>query len=275
MDWQLRTRHMIMTRPLVMGIVNVTPDSFSDGGRFLATDAAVRHGLRLRDEGADVLDVGGESTRPGATPVLVDEELRRVVPLVTELAAKAGVPVSIDTMKAKVAAACADAGAEIVNDVSGLRDSAMVEVVARSGVAAIVMHMRGTPADMQDDPQYDDVVAAVDAFFEERLRTLATFSIDPERIVLDPGIGFGKRSGHNWELIAALPRFQRLGRPVCLGVSRKGFLGKDRPPTERLAAGLAVACHGVTTGGVQIIRTHDVKATRDAVDALEHIRNGC
>jgi len=256
-----------------MGIVNVTPDSFSDGGRFLATDAAVRHGLRLRDEGADILDIGGESTRPGATPVPVDEELRRVVPVVTELAAKAGVPVSIDTMKAVVARRCVDAGAEIVNDVSGLRDPEMVEVVATVGAAAIVMHMRGIPADMQDDPQYDDVAAEVGGFFEERLRALAESGIAAERIALDPGIGFGKRSRHNWELLSALPSYRRFGRPMSLGVSRKGFLGKQRPPAERLAAGLAVACHGIVTGGVQIIRTHDVAATRDAVDALEQIRS--
>jgi dihydropteroate synthase len=272
--WTTSRRTFTITRPLVMGIVNVTPDSFSDGGRFLATEAAVMHGVHLAEAGADILDVGGESTRPGATPVSADDELRRVVPVIEELARKVSVPLSVDTMKAGVARASLDAGAEIVNDVSGLRDPAVVEIVKATGAAAVVMHMRGTPQTMQDNPVYDDVVAEVATYFEERLRALTESGIDADRIALDPGIGFGKTTAHNWQLVAHLARFARLGRPVCLGVSRKGFLGKHlgRDVHERLAAGLAVACFGAVAGAVQIVRTHDVAETRDAMLTLEQVR---
>jgi dihydropteroate synthase len=272
--WTTSRRTFTITRPLVMGIVNVTPDSFSDGGRFLATEAAVMHGVHLAEAGADILDVGGESTRPGATPVSADDELRRVVPVIEELARKVSVPLSVDTMKAGVARASLDAGAEIVNDVSGLRDPAVVEIVKATGAAAVVMHMRGTPQTMQDNPVYDDVVAEVATYFEERLRALTGSGIDADRIALDPGIGFGKTTAHNWQLVAHLARFARLGRPVCLGVSRKGFLGKHlgRDVHERLAAGLAVACFGAVAGAVQIVRTHDVAEMRDAMLTLEQVR---
>ncbi len=274
MKWLSSRREFTFDRPLVMGIVNVTPDSFSDGARWSQTDAAIEHALRLVADGADILDIGGESTRPGATPVPEDEELRRVVAVVTALAKQQSLPISIDTMKPAVARACLDAGAEIVNDVSGLHDPAMVELVCDTKAAAIVMHMAGTPLTMQDAPHYDDVVTEVGSYFEERLKSLIDSGIERERIALDPGIGFGKKSAHNWQLLAGLAQYQRFGRPMCLGVSRKGFLGEEREPRERMIAGLAVACHGVVTNAVQIVRTHDVKATREAVVALAAINAG-
>src|SRR5262245_14151347 len=226
--WRCRTHTFtIGRRPLVLGIVNVTPDSFSDGGRFASIEAAVAHGLGLVADGADLLDVGGESTRPGSQPVPLDEELARVVPVVRELVARAGVPISVDTSKAEVARQCLAAGASVINDVTGLRgDPEMLAVVAQAGAGAIVMHMQGTPATMQVAPAYADVVAEVGAFFEERLHALAAAGIGPERVALDPGIGFGKTDAHNLALLAGLGRYQRLGRPVCLGVSRKGLLGR-------------------------------------------------
>ncbi len=278
MIWRLRDQTLeFPERALVLGIVNVTPDSFSDGGRYAAAEQAVAHGLELVRQGADLLDVGGESTRPGAQPVPLEEELRRVVPVVEQLAGEAAVPVSVDTSKAEVARACLAAGARIVNDVTGLRgDPAMPEVVRSFGAGAIVMHMQGAPQTMQRDPRYDDVVADIGRFFEERLRGLADFGIAPEQVALDPGIGFGKTEEHNLLLLAHLEAFQRFGRPVCLGVSRKGFLGKrvGRKTEHRLAASLAAACWAVARGATQLIRVHDVEETRDAVTVLAAIRAG-
>lgn len=271
MKWLLPRREFHFDRLLVMGIVNVTPDSFSDGGRWSTTDAAVDHALRLAADGADILDIGGESTRPGAIPVAEDEELRRVIPVIRALAKQADKPISIDTMKPGVAAASLAVGAEIINDVSGLRDPQMMSLMARSDAAAIVMHMQGTPATMQENPHYVDVVDAVDVYFGERIRNCGELGIAYERLALDPGIGFGKSSKHNWQLLAALPRLQTHRRPLCLGVSRKGFLGKDRTPSERMIAGLAVACHGMAHRAAHIVRTHDVRPTRDAIDALVKI----
>jgi dihydropteroate synthase len=274
-EWHLPDRVLRLDRPLVLGIVNVTPDSFSDGGQFDAADAAVAHGLRLVEQGADLLDVGGESTRPGARPVPLDEELRRVLPVVRELRARTGVPLSVDTSKAAVARACLDAGAHVVNDVTALRgDPDMAAVVRDAGAGVILMHMQGTPATMQQAPQYADVVAEVVAFLQERLQTAADLGIAGARVVLDPGIGFGKTRDHNLQLLARLADFQALGRPVCLGVSRKGFFGRllhDRPPEGRLAASLAAACHAVVRGAAQVLRVHDVEATRDAVTILAAI----
>jgi dihydropteroate synthase len=250
-----------------MGIVNVTPDSFSDGGRFLAHDAAVAHGLELVRQGADLLDVGGESSRPGALPVDAEEELARVLPVVRELAEKAGVPVSVDTTKAAVARACLEAGARVVNDVTALRgDAEMAAVVRDFGAGVILMHMRGTPETMQENPAYGDVVREVGDFLEERLQAAVEAGIAAGQVVLDPGIGFGKAVGHNLRLLARLGELGRRGRPVCLGVSRKGFLGAvlGRPLEERLAGSLAAACFGLA-GGAALLRVHDVAPTRDAV----------
>jgi dihydropteroate synthase len=254
-----------------MGIVNVTPDSFSDGGRFVEPSAAVAHGLRLVEEGADLLDVGGESTRPGSQPVPVDEERRRVVPVIEELARRTDVPISVDTSKAEVARQALAAGAAIVNDVTALHgDPAMPAVVREAGAGAILMHMRGTPATMQIAPQYPEgVVAALDHFFESRLHELPGLGIAAEQVVLDPGIGFGKTKEHNWESIAHLDQLQRFGRPVCLGVSRKSFL--DRPLGERLAGALAIACFALARGTAQVLRVHDVAATYDAVRVFQRL----
>jgi dihydropteroate synthase len=266
--WQLSDRVLSFdTRALVMGIVNVTPDSFSDGGRHPSTAAAAAHGLRLIEEGADLLDVGGESTRPGSQPIDLGEELRRVVPVVRELAGQTGVPISVDTSKAEVARAALDAGARIINDVTGLVDPGMVAVARDSGAGVIVMHMQGTPATMQIDPRYDNVVTDLYRWFEERLQSLTEQGLPAERVVLDPGIGFGKTLQHNLDLLIRLAEFQRLRRPVCLGVSRKGFLGAilNRPLDQRLAGSVAVACHALAHRAAQIFRVHDVAATRDAV----------
>jgi dihydropteroate synthase len=213
-------------RPLVMGIVNVTPDSFSDGGRHASAEAALAHGLELVRQGADLLDVGGESTRPGAAEVPPQQELERILPVVEALAARAGVPVSVDTSKAEVARQCLQRGARVVNDVTALGDPDMAAVVRDAGAGVVLMHMQGTPATMQQGPRYGDVVRDIARFFRERLDRAAAAGIAPGQVVLDPGIGFGKTAEHNLELLARLDEFQALGRPLCLGVSRKGFLGK-------------------------------------------------
>jgi dihydropteroate synthase len=266
--WALRDRVLTWERCLVMGVVNVTPDSFSDGGLHALPDQAIAHALELVAQGADIIDIGGESTRPGSRPVAIDEELSRVLPVVEALVRHAGVPVSVDTSKAEVAKACLNAGAQIVNDVTALTgDEAMAEVVSDCGAGAILMHMQGTPQTMQIAPTYVDVVVDIYRAFEERLQSLAGLGIDPARLVLDPGIGFGKTLAHNLALLGSLERFQDLGRPVCLGVSRKGFLGKllGRPVEQRLAGSLAVACHALAHGSAQVLRVHDVAATRDVV----------
>ena len=272
--WRLCDRVLeIGQRPLVMGIVNVTPDSFSDGGQFFDPSAAIEHGLRLAEEGADILDIGGESTRPNATPVPLEEELRRVLPVVSGLARQTKLPISVDTMKAEAARQSLDAGAKIVNDVAGFRDPAILAVAAEYRAGVVVMHMQGTPETMQRNPQYSDVVREVGEFFEERLHALANHGIPPEAICLDPGIGFGKTLDHTLALLANLGVFTRFGRPICLGVSRKGFLGQicGRTRSERMPASLAVACFAAARGQAQVLRVHDVAPTRDAVLLLEHI----
>jgi dihydropteroate synthase len=270
-DWHLRDRILTLDRrPLVMGIVNVTPDSFSDGGRYLAADDAVAQGLALVAAGADLLDVGGESTRPGAAPVPLDEELRRVVPVVERLAAQTAVPLSVDTSKAEVARQALAAGAHLINDVTALTgDPAMVEVARTFRAGLILMHMQGTPQTMQLDPRYEDVVRDLHRYFEERLATLAARGIAAEQTVLDPGIGFGKRYEHNLTLLAHLGKFLDLGRPLCLGVSRKGFIAKalGRPgPVEPHPAGtIGVLLHALSRQALGIARVHDVAAVRDAL----------
>jgi len=257
-----------------MGILNVTPDSFSDGAHFLDPAAAVEHGLKLAADGADILDVGGESTRPGSQPVPADEELRRVLPVVAELARQTSALISVDTSKAAVARACLDAGAAIINDVTGLRgDPEMPAVVAESAAGVVVMHMQGTPATMQQDPHYADVVAEVGAFFEDRLHALAAAGISPQAVCLDPGIGFGKTIDHNLELLANLGAVGRSGRPVCLGVSRKRFIGTicGRDLRDRDPGSLAVACFAAARGQAHVLRVHDAGPARDAALLLEAI----
>jgi dihydropteroate synthase len=248
-----------------MGVVNVTPDSFSDGGLYLSADAAVAHGEQLAGEGAQVLDVGGESTRPGAAPVSLDEELRRVVPVIERLSP---VTVSIDTRKAAVAEAVFAAGATIVNDVSAFRyDPAMAGVVASAGAGCCLMHMLGDdPRTMQDDPVYDDVVSDVKAFLEERLAFAVSEGVQEEKVWLDPGIGFGKTLEHNLELLRRLDEIVAIGRPVAVGTSRKSFLGRltGREPQDRVAGTIATNVMALQRGA-SIFRVHDVAPTVDAL----------
>jgi dihydropteroate synthase len=256
-----------------MGIVNVTPDSFSDGGRFLDCESAVEHALGLVEDGADLLDVGGESTRPGADHVAPEEELRRVIPVIERLARGTSVPISIDTTKAATARQALAAGATIVNDVSGLRfDPEMPRVCRETGAGVICMHMQGTPQTMQEDPHYEDVVAEVCAFLAERLEVLEGQGIGPERVVIDPGIGFGKTAEHNLAILSNIRRFRAIGRPVLIGHSRKRFLSKvlGRSVDERTAGTLGVAV-ALAMQSTDIIRVHDVRATRDALLAWRAI----
>lgn len=270
--WQLRTTTLeLPRRPLLMGIVNVTPDSFSDGGRYLDAAAAVEHGLRLAAEGADLLDVGGESTRPYAPPVDEAEELRRVGPVIGPLCRQAGVPISIDTSKAAVARAALDAGAQIINDVTGLAgDPAMLPLAAAAGAGVCVMHMAGTPQTMQDDPRYDHVVEDILAWLAARRDRLVAAGLDPARIALDPGIGFGKTHAHNLELVANCGRFLGLGCPVVVGHSRKGFIGKvlGDQGADRTAGSVGVSL-ALARQGVQVLRVHDVAPTRQALLLFE------
>ncbi len=261
--------------PKLMGIVNVTPDSFSDGGKFVDRDRAVEHALQLVEQGADILDIGGESTRPGATPVAADEELRRVIPVIERLSTQTQVPISIDTTKAAVAEAALTAGATIINDVSGLEyDTGMVSVAAASDCGVIIMHMRGTPQTMQNDPVYGDIVAEVRDYLAGRLAELKRAGIAPERIVLDPGIGFGKTAAHNIELLSNIAALQQLGRPVLIGHSRKRFLKKliGRDVDERLSGTIGVAI-ALAEQGVDILRVHEPQPVRDALLAWATIRS--
>ena len=258
---------------LVMGIVNVTPDSFSDGGSFFNADAAVAHAVALVEQGADILDIGGESTRPGAAPVGEAEELRRVIPVIEKLAASVSVPLSVDTMKPAVARAALAAGASIVNDVAANReDDPMWRVVAEAGSGYVAMHMQGSPQTMQSHPTYGDVVREMEDFFEGRMVRLKAAGVSPEQVVFDVGIGFGKTMEHNLQLLAAARSFTRMGRPMLLGVSRKSFIGAllGAGVAERLPASLACACLAVEAD-VKIIRTHDVQETVQAIRMTEAI----
>lgn len=276
-SWQLGTQAWHSQKlPRLMGIVNVTPDSFSDGGLFLDPQSAIDQGLRLVADGAAILDIGGESTRPGATPVTEAEELRRVIPVVQGLAEQSGVPISIDTMKAGVAREALQAGAQVVNDVSGLlADPQMEAVCAESDCGVIVMHMRGTPQTMQADPQYTDVVRDVRKFFDDRLRTLGQRGIAAERLMFDPGIGFGKTAEHNLSLLSHLNDLRSRGRPLLVGHSRKRFLKRllGREVDERSAGTLGVAL-AMASQGVDLIRVHDVAAIRDALVAWHSVTTG-
>ncbi len=260
-------------RPLIMGVVNVTPDSFYDGGRYLDAEAAVAHAVRLVEEGADLLDVGAESTRPGADAVNEVEERRRVIPVVTAVAKAVTVPISIDTSKAAIAREALDAGAVLVNDVTALRgDPVMVDVVARSGAGIVLMHMHGTPRTMQQAPRYNDVVEEISVFFEERIHFAMTHGIVRRQIILDPGIGFGKLLVHNLTLLAQLRCFEIFECPLLVGVSQKAFLGQllDRPVQER-QWGTAAAVAMAVDRGAGILRVHDVRAMKDVVQVAAAI----
>jgi dihydropteroate synthase len=270
--WQLRTRVLeFARRPLLMGIVNVTPDSFSDGGKHSTVDAAVEHALQLAADGADILDIGGESTRPYAEPVALEEELGRVIPVVKALASQVKIPISIDTSKFAVAQDAINAGAEIINDITGLEgDPAMAALAAETKAGICAMHMQGTPQTMQDDPQYDDVVADILGYLEQRRDALLEEGIELERICLDPGIGFGKTHQHNLTLMAHCEHFHQLGCPLLVGHSRKGFLAKiiGDDIADRTFATLGSAL-ALATQGVQVIRVHEVRPVREALLAFE------
>ena len=260
-----------------MGILNVTPDSFSDGSEYLDVAAAIRHGLQLVKDGADIVDVGGESTRPGAQPVLPDEELRRVVPVIEGLRGETDVPLSVDTTKAQVARQAISAGAVIVNDISGLMvDRAMPDVCRESDVGVVCMHIQGTPRTMQQDPRYGDVVSEICAHLESRMAVLEETGISRERVVIDPGVGFGKTAAHNMQILSNIAAFRSLGRPVLIGHSRKRFLSRiiGRPVEERMAGTLGVAI-ALAEQSTDIIRVHDVRSTRDALLAWQAVRKAC
>lgn len=271
MKWVCRDRTWELGgKPLVMGILNATPDSFSDGGRFLEPGAAVARGMALFADGADIVDVGGESTRPGAEPVAPDEEARRVIPVIRELVRRSGGAISVDTRHAAVAEQALDAGACIVNDVSAMtHEPAMAGVVRRRGAGVVLMHMRGEPRTMQAEPVYGDVVSEVKAFLAGRLAAAEAAGLGEAQVALDPGIGFGKTAEHNLDLIAGLDGLRGLGRPLVLGVSRKRFLGllTGREVNERLAGSLA-ALAACVLGGASVMRVHDVRESVDAARVL-------
>jgi dihydropteroate synthase len=261
---------LMLNRPHVMGIVNVTPDSFSDGGDYASTEQAVAHALELVAQGADILDIGGESTRPGATPVGLDEELERVIPVIEELSTLSNVPLSIDTYKPAVMRAAIKAGADIVNDVRALQEDGALEVVAGSDAGVCLMHMQGSPQTMQQNPQYADVVAEVIDFLRARSAVARQAGIESKRIVLDPGFGFGKRTAHNIALIQNLEKIAGLGFPLLVGLSRKSVLGKIIEADDvnaRLYASLAASVISAMKGA-HIIRVHDVRATVDALKVV-------
>jgi len=247
-------------RTLVMGILNVTPDSFSDGGLFLDTEMAVDHGIKMSEEGADIIDVGGESTRPGSSPVPLDEELDRVIPVIKRLSQRISIPISIDTYKARVAREAIQAGARIINDISALKfDPEMIRVFREEGVPVILMHIKGTPKDMQRDPHYDNVVEEIYEYLKERVFFAESNGVDGSKIIIDPWIGFGKTWKHNLLILKHLSAFKGLGKPILIGTSRKLFIGKiiDKGVTERdegTAATIAVSI----MNGADIVRVHDV-----------------
>jgi dihydropteroate synthase len=274
---QLRCGSKILSldRPLVMGVLNVTPDSFSDGGRFLEPAAAVANAVRMVEEGAAIIDVGGESTRPGAAPVAIEEELRRVIPVIEQLRSRVAVPISIDTRRAKVMRAALIAGADMVNDVNALQELEAMHAVANTDAAVCLMHMQGDPRSMQQAPHYNDVVTEVRDFLGDRVAACRSAGIGEERIVIDPGIGFGKTPDHNLRIISRLHDFIWLGRPILVGVSRKSTIGAiaDRPVEGRLAGSVALATLAAWNGAA-IIRAHDVAATVDAMKIVAALRGG-
>ncbi len=259
---------------IVMGIVNVTPDSFYDGGRFFDRDSAVAHALELEKQGAEILDIGGESSRPGAEPVSTEEELRRVMPVIEALSGRVQIPISIDTMKPAVARAALRAGASIVNDVGANRfEPDMWHVVAEFGAAYICVHMQGTPLTMQLNPAYSNVITEIEAFFADRMERLGKAGVKPEHVVFDPGLGFGKTVEHNLQLLAMLDQFKKFERPLMIGPSRKSFIGRvlGVEPRDRLIGSLACASWAVTVGA-NIIRTHDVAETIQTVRMTEALK---
>lgn len=259
--------------PVVMGILNITPDSFSDGGQFFTSLKAVQRAREMVEEGAQIIDVGGESSRPGAQPLNVEEEIKRIIPVIKELGKKISIPISIDTSKPAVAEEAIDCGASIVNDITALRgDPKMAQLISRKQVKVILMHMQGLPRTMQKNPSYQNVVAEINDFFSERMEYAGQQNISQDRIILDPGIGFGKTLEHNLEILRHLDVFKQRGFSLCLGVSRKAFIGQilDLPVQERLEGSLAAAVWGAVCG-IDILRVHDVKATVRALKVIGRI----
>ena len=275
--WQLKTKTLSRTSiPLIMGILNVTPDSFSDGGSYLDISRAIDHAQQLVAEGADILDIGGESTRPGSTPVSLEDELQRTIPLVEALQGKISIPISIDTTKSVVAKAALERGVEIINDISGLTfDPMMAEVCAQHQCGIVCMHIQGTPQTMQLNPSYDNCVQEIKDWLEARMKHLTSIGINFKNILLDPGIGFGKTAEHNLEILSAISEFHKLKRPILIGHSRKRFLGKilTRPLDERLMGTIGVSL-AISQLGCDIIRVHDVQANRDALIAFNTVVSG-
>ena len=274
MHWQLKTKTLPLNSvPALMAIVNVTPDSFSDGGKYLSVDRAVEHAMQLVSDGADILDIGGESTRPYSDPVSASEELDRVVPVIERLVKETDIPISIDTSKASVARAAVEVGAEIINDVTGLEgDPEMLSVAAETEAGVCAMHMQGTPQTMQDDPQYGDVVAEIAEYLRQRKEALLTAGITSGKICLDPGIGFGKTHQHNIELLNRAEEFLSLESPILIGHSRKGFIGKliGDKESERDSGTLAISLL-MASKGIHIVRIHEVAATRRALDVWQSV----
>lgn len=272
--WHYRNGDFDLSRrTLVMGVLNITPDSFSDGGQFNSIERAVGRAMAMVAEGADIIDIGGESTRPGSPGVTAEVEVARVVPVIEAIASRCAIPLSVDTHKPAVAEAALQAGAHIVNDISGLRDPAMVEVARRYQAGVVIMHMQGTPRTMQDQPSYHDVVAEVGQFLRERVEESVRAGIPAERIVVDPGIGFGKTLEHNLDLLRGLATIiTQAGRPVLAGVSRKRFIGMitNRETGDRLAGSLAAASFAIARGA-RIIRVHDVKESCDAARMIDRL----
>ena len=259
-------------RTLIMGVLNVTPDSFSDGGRFLDPDKAVEHARRMVADGADIIDVGGQSTRPGSDPVTQEEELRRVRPVLERLAGRINAPISVDTFEPKVAESCLELGAVAINDVTGFRNPAMIEVAARHKAPVVLMHMRGRPKTMQEDIAYGDVVDDLKAFFAGRVAEVQERGV--QEIMIDPGIGFGKTAAHNLEILKRLSEFKELGLPVLVGPSRKSFIGKiTGDPADQRVQGTLAAVSVAIMNGASAVRVHDVKACKRAVQTVDAVRN--
>ena len=273
----LRFKHRnidLSSRTHIMGILNVTPDSFSDGGKFLGFQNAVDQGMKMIQEGADIIDVGGESTRPGSDPVSLEEELSRVIPVISSLAQKTEVPISIDTYKSEVAGRALEAGAQMINDISALRfDPEMKKVVSESKVPIVLMHIKGTPKDMQKDPSYDDVIGEVRDYLRDSLGIAQRVGIAKDRIIIDPGIGFGKRLEDNLNILKKLREFSILGCPILIGCSRKAFIGRilDLPVQERLEGSLAALAVAVMNGA-NIVRVHDVKESKRVAGLVDAVR---
>ena len=261
------------SRPYIMGILNVTPDSFSDGGNFFSKDKAIEHAHRMQDEGADIIDIGGESTRPGSDSISVDEELERVIPVIEAIAPEIKAPISIDTHKAQVAQKALQAGASMINDITGLNgDNQMAQLAASHNVPVIIMHIKGTPKNMQKNPVYTDLIGEISKYFEESIGIAEAAGLKRDRLILDPGIGFGKTYENNFELISRLGDFKKFGLPLLVGASRKRFLSMDNKysETQRLEQSLAIACAAVANGA-NFVRVHDVLATQKALWAFLNI----